>query len=146
MVVLEYIYYKPKQCMIKRSEKEPTEQAEAKAITNLLEVDLRTQEQLPFWDEKKMIISNPNPKKPYSLFRVQHRPKDSPSNRIRIRSKDQCCLKRRNLQESEAETKREEIELLIPPMARTQRQGSFKRMRQGKNWLSQVDFTDTPMK
>ena len=30
--------------MMKRSEKEPTEQAEAKAITNLLEVDLKTQE------------------------------------------------------------------------------------------------------
>ena len=30
--------------MIRRLEKEPTEQAEAKAITNLLEVDLKTQE------------------------------------------------------------------------------------------------------
>ncbi len=30
--------------MIRRLEKDPTEQAEAKAITNLLEVDLKTQE------------------------------------------------------------------------------------------------------
>lgn len=30
--------------MIKKIEKEPTEQAEAKAITNLLEIDLKTQE------------------------------------------------------------------------------------------------------
>ena len=42
--MLEYIYYKPKLCMIRRSEKEPTEQVEAQAISNLLEVDLKTQE------------------------------------------------------------------------------------------------------
>lgn len=42
--------------------------------------------------------------------------------------------------------KEELREKQTPAMARTEREGSFKRMKEGKNWLSQVDFADSPMK
>lgn len=42
--LLEIYYYKINLCMLKRASKEPTEQAEAKAISNLLEIDLKSHE------------------------------------------------------------------------------------------------------
>jgi hypothetical protein len=76
-----------------------------------------------------MMTDQPAPRKPYSLFRVQHHPKEHNSNRIRINVKEECCLKRKNLQESADASQRESFERQIPSMTGTEREGCFKRMK-----------------
>lgn len=65
-------------CMPKKVSKEPTEQTEAKAISNLLEIALKPHEDSSNWEDKRANVQLHNQNRTYSFFRItqgheQHR-------------------------------------------------------------------------
>lgn len=72
--------------MLKKYSKEPTEQVEAKAVSNLLEIDHIQDD--PNWEEKRGNPQNNNKNRTFSVFRI--------SQPVEQHHTAKNCLKHRN--------------------------------------------------